>query len=106
MLRMQQLFCQLIESETHTVMLASAQTVYIFKRVDPAVIPQEKTEPKRALIAAVATHHGRRIRHSLHPPRQRIKHTEKQRKDSVWNPQNKKHKAFIFSFSVGKNQYQ
>jgi uncharacterized protein involved in exopolysaccharide biosynthesis len=51
---MQQVFYQLIESETRTVMLANAQTEYIFKTVDPAVVPQEKSEPKRALIAIVA----------------------------------------------------
>lgn len=52
---MQQVFYQLIESETRTVMLANAQSEYIFKTVDPAVVPQEKSEPKRALIAIVAT---------------------------------------------------
>lgn len=52
---MQQVFYQLIESETRTVMLANAQQEYVFKTVDPAVVPQEKSEPKRALIAIVAT---------------------------------------------------
>ena len=52
---MQQVFYQLIESETRTVMLANAQDEYIFKTVDPAVVPQEKNGPKRALIAIVAT---------------------------------------------------
>ena len=52
---MQQVFYQLIESETRTVMLASAQQEYVFKTVDPAVVPQEKSEPKRALIVIVAT---------------------------------------------------
>lgn len=52
---MQQVFYQLIESETRTVMLASAQQEYVFETVDPAVVPQEKSEPKRALIAIVAT---------------------------------------------------
>lgn len=51
---MQQVFYQLIESETRTVMLANARDEYIFKTVDPAVIPQEKSSPKRALIAIVA----------------------------------------------------
>ena len=49
------MFYQLIESETRTVMLANAQDEYIFKTVDPAVVPQEKSEPSRALIAIVAT---------------------------------------------------
>ncbi|MBR9870826.1 MAG: LPS O-antigen length regulator [Gammaproteobacteria bacterium] len=52
---MQQVFYQLIESETRTVMLANAQNEYVFKTLDPAVVPQEKSEPKRALIAVVAT---------------------------------------------------
>ena len=52
---MQQVFYQLIESETGTVMLANAQREYVFKTVDPAVIPQEKSGPKRALICIVAT---------------------------------------------------
>jgi uncharacterized protein involved in exopolysaccharide biosynthesis len=51
---MQQVFYQLIESETRTVMLANAQNEYIFKTVDPAVVPQEKSEPKRALIVVLA----------------------------------------------------
>lgn len=52
---MQQVFYQLIEQETRTVMLANAQREYVFTTVDPAVVPQEKSEPKRALIAVVAT---------------------------------------------------
>lgn len=52
---MQQVFYQLIESETRTVMLANAQDEYVFKTIDPAVVPQEKIEPKRALIAIIAT---------------------------------------------------
>ncbi|WP_404363758.1 Wzz/FepE/Etk N-terminal domain-containing protein [Marinobacter sp.] len=52
---MQQVFYQLIESETRTVMLANAQEEYVFQTVDPAVVPQEKSEPQRALIAVIAT---------------------------------------------------
>lgn len=52
---MQQVFYQLIENETRTVMLANAQPEYVFKTIDPAVVPQEKSGPKRALIAIVAT---------------------------------------------------
>jgi len=51
---MQQVFYQLIETETRTVMLANAQPEYVFKTVDPAVAPQEKSEPKRALIVVLA----------------------------------------------------
>ncbi|MBN7771273.1 LPS O-antigen length regulator [Marinobacter daepoensis] len=52
---MQQVFYQLIENETRTVMLANAQKEYVFKTVDPAVIAEEKSEPKRALICIIAT---------------------------------------------------
>ena len=52
---MQQVFYQLIENETRTVMLANAQTEYVFKTVDPAVVAQEKSEPNRALISIAIT---------------------------------------------------
>ncbi|WP_203300253.1 Wzz/FepE/Etk N-terminal domain-containing protein [Marinobacter sediminum] len=52
---MQQVFYQLIENETRTVMLANAQKEYVFKTIDPAVIAEEKAEPKRALICVIAT---------------------------------------------------
>lgn len=52
---MQEVFYQLIERETRTVMLANAQKEYVFETVDPAVVPQEKSEPKRVLIVIVAT---------------------------------------------------
>ncbi|MGQ7274397.1 Wzz/FepE/Etk N-terminal domain-containing protein [Marinobacter sp. V034] len=46
---MQQVFYQLIESETRTVMLANAQPEYVFRTIDPAVVPQESSGPKRVL---------------------------------------------------------
>lgn len=55
---MQQVFYQLIESETRTVMLANAQPEYVFKTIDPSVAPQEKSEPERALIVAISTFLG------------------------------------------------
>lgn len=51
---MQQVFYQLIENETRTVMLANAQDEYVFRTVDPAVAPQDKSEPKRAVIVIMA----------------------------------------------------
>jgi len=51
---MQQVFYQLIEQETRTIMLANAQREYVFKTVDPAVVPQEHNEPKRVLIVLVS----------------------------------------------------
>ena len=52
---MQQVFYQLIESETRTVMLANANDEYVFETIDPAVAPESPSEPKRRLIAIVAT---------------------------------------------------
>jgi len=52
---MQQVFYQLIESENRTVMMANSQQEYVFKTIDPAVVPQEKIEPKRAIICILAT---------------------------------------------------
>lgn len=47
---MQQVFYQIIEGETRTIMLANAQQEYIFQTIDPAVIPQEKSEPARFFL--------------------------------------------------------
>ena len=51
---MQQVFFQLIESETRTVMLASAQPEYVLQTIDPAVTPEEKSGPNRKAIVAAA----------------------------------------------------
>ena len=45
----------LVKSQTHTIMLANASPEYIFKTVDPAVVPELKAKPKRALIAVLGT---------------------------------------------------
>ncbi|MCK7551550.1 Wzz/FepE/Etk N-terminal domain-containing protein [Marinobacter goseongensis] len=55
---MQQVFFQLIESETRKVMLAHSSPEYVFKTIDPAVTPEVPSEPKRRLIAMVATMAG------------------------------------------------
>lgn len=47
---MQQMLYQLIESETRTLMLANSRAEYVFETINPAVVPEEKVEPKRALI--------------------------------------------------------
>lgn len=52
---MQRIFFQLIEEQTKTIMLAEVRAEYVFKTVDPAVVPEEKSKPKRALISLVAT---------------------------------------------------
>jgi uncharacterized protein involved in exopolysaccharide biosynthesis len=55
---MQQVFFQLIETETRKVMLAHSSPEYVFRIIDPAVAPEARSQPKRALIAAVATMAG------------------------------------------------
>lgn len=55
---LQKVFYNLIESETKTLMLANARTEYAFKIVDPAVAPELKTSPKRALIVIFGTFFG------------------------------------------------
>lgn len=52
---MRQIFYQLIERETQTVMLANADLAYVFKVVNPPVLAQEKAEPNRALITIIGT---------------------------------------------------
>lgn len=47
---MQQVFYQLIEKQTQTMMLANVRPEYVFQTIDPAVVPEEKASPKRGLI--------------------------------------------------------
>ena len=47
---MQKVFYQLIEQQQQTKMLASVRDEYALKTIDPAVIAEEKSDPKRALI--------------------------------------------------------
>ncbi|OCW96337.1 Wzz/FepE/Etk N-terminal domain-containing protein [Alishewanella sp. HH-ZS] len=44
----------LIEEQTKTLMLANVRDEYVFKTVDPAVVAEKKTKPKRALIVILA----------------------------------------------------
>lgn len=55
---MKQVFYQLIEQQTQTIMLASARPEYIFQVLDPAVIPEQKAQPSRALICIIGTFLG------------------------------------------------
>ena len=48
-------FFELIQSQTETIMLANASPEYLFKTLDPAVVPELKAKPKRALIAVLGT---------------------------------------------------
>lgn len=52
---MQSTFYKLIEEQTKSLMLAEVQEEFIFKVVDPAVVPELKDEPKRALICIFGT---------------------------------------------------
>lgn len=53
-----QVFYQLIEDQTQTMMLAEAREEYVFKVIDPAILPDEKFRPKRMLIVIGSTFGG------------------------------------------------
>ena len=55
---MQSTFYKLIEEQTKSLMLAEVQEEFVFKVVDPAVAPETKSEPKRALIVVLSTIFG------------------------------------------------
>lgn len=50
---MRSVFFQLIEEQTKNLMLAEVETEFAFKTIDPAVIPEDKSGPKRALICVL-----------------------------------------------------
>ncbi|MDW2075400.1 Wzz/FepE/Etk N-terminal domain-containing protein [Vibrio sp. 1863] len=52
---MQSTFYKLIEEQTKSLMLAEVQEEFVFKTVDPAVVPESKDGPKRALICVLGT---------------------------------------------------
>ncbi|MEL0638700.1 Wzz/FepE/Etk N-terminal domain-containing protein [Marinomonas sp. TI.3.20] len=45
---------QLVEQQTKTLMLANVRKEYVFETVDPAVVAEQKSKPKRKLIVAVS----------------------------------------------------
>ncbi|KTG29867.1 lipopolysaccharide biosynthesis protein [Idiomarina sp. WRN-38] len=55
---MQQVFYQLIEKQTQTIMLANVRPEYIFQVLDPPVVPEQKAKPSRALICIIGTFLG------------------------------------------------
>lgn len=55
---MQSAFYKLIEEQTKSLMLAEVQEEFVFKVVDPAVVPEIKDGPNRALICMVGTFLG------------------------------------------------
>ena len=44
----------LIEEQTKTVMLANVRDEYVFETIDPAVVAESKTKPKRAIIVIIS----------------------------------------------------
>ncbi|AWG80010.1 TPA: LPS O-antigen length regulator [Vibrio parahaemolyticus] len=55
---MQGTFYKLIEEQTKSLMLAEVQEEFVFKVVDPAVVPEIKAKPNRALICILGTFLG------------------------------------------------
>ena len=52
---LQAMFFELIQSQTETIMLAKVREEYLFKVIDPAIVPEQKYGPKRALICVLGT---------------------------------------------------
>ena len=48
---LQNIFFKLIEEQTKTVMLAKVSPEYMFRTIDPAIAPELKSRPKRAVIS-------------------------------------------------------
>jgi uncharacterized protein involved in exopolysaccharide biosynthesis len=46
---------KLVEEQAKTIMFAEVRDEYVFKTIDPALIPEEKAKPKRALICILGT---------------------------------------------------
>ncbi len=51
---MREVFYQLIEQQTRTIMLARAKPEYALATIDPALEPRDKASPKRALMVVIA----------------------------------------------------
>ena len=52
---MREVFYTIIEEQIKNKMLAQASPEYVFETVSPAMVPEEKSTPKRALICILAT---------------------------------------------------
>ncbi|MBW3530956.1 Wzz/FepE/Etk N-terminal domain-containing protein [Shewanella sp. NKUCC06_TVS] len=46
---------KLIEEQAKTIMFAEVRDEYVFKTIDPALVPEEKAKPKRALICVLGS---------------------------------------------------
>ncbi len=49
---------KLIEEQAKTIMLANVRDEYVFKTIDPALVSEEKSKPKRALIVILGVFLG------------------------------------------------
>lgn len=49
----QQVYASLLEQQTQTIVLANVRPEYVFRVIDPAVIPEQHAKPKRSLIVSV-----------------------------------------------------
>ena len=52
---MREVFYTIIEEQMKSKMLAEASPEYVFETVSPAMVPEEKSQPKRALICVLGT---------------------------------------------------
>lgn len=50
-----EVFYNLIENQTKTMMLAEVRDEYVLKTIDPAVVPQEKIGPRRSVMCITGT---------------------------------------------------
>lgn len=48
-------FYQLVEEQTKTLLLTEVRDEYVYRAIDPATFPEEKSSPQRALICVVMT---------------------------------------------------
>jgi capsular polysaccharide biosynthesis protein len=48
-------FSSLIEEQTKTMMLANISNEYVFKTIDPAVVSEKKSSPRRSIIVILGT---------------------------------------------------
>jgi uncharacterized protein involved in exopolysaccharide biosynthesis len=53
LVEMQQVFYQLIESQTRVIMLADVRDEYVFRIIDPAVVPDQRIAPERKVMVIV-----------------------------------------------------
>ncbi|WP_417685397.1 Wzz/FepE/Etk N-terminal domain-containing protein [Pseudidiomarina gelatinasegens] len=53
-----QVLFELIEEQTKTYMFTEVRDEYIFKTIDPAIVPEQKAKPSRALICIIGTFIG------------------------------------------------